>query len=102
MVDREFLQDLIRRAFRDWTPPAGASGIPTGQPAVLQPVWLSPTQVYETIRRHASQLPGVGADKVNKITREQVHDELRSMTEMRRRDANSTREAFAPATPRYP
>jgi hypothetical protein len=102
MVDREFLQDLIRRAFRDWTPPAAASGVPTGRPALLQPVWLSPTQVYETIRRHATQLPGVAADKVNKITREQVHVELRSMPEMRRREANTTREAFAPATPGHP
>jgi hypothetical protein len=101
MIDRELLQDLIRRTFRDWTPPT-ASDQAGGQRAVLQPTWLTVTQVLDTIRRHATQLPGIGADKVHKITRDQVHDELRSMPEMRRRDANTVREAFAPAPPRHP
>ncbi len=102
MVDREFLRDLILRVFNDWEGPPAREAREEGGRAVLRPVWLSVSQVFEAIRAHATQLPGVGKDQVNRITREQVHDELRSMTNVRRRDANTPREAFALSLPGHP
>lgn len=95
MVDRAFLQDLIRRAFREWKPADATPPGVGGQPAVLRPVtWLSARQVHEAIRHHATQLPGVAADTVHKIKLDQVQVELRHMPGVRRRDANTAREAF--------
>lgn len=93
-VDREFLQDLIRRALSDWAgPPPAKPG--EGGRVTLQPVWLSVSQIHERIKRHATQLPGVGKDQVNRITRVQLEDELRAMQDLRRRDLNTPSEAYA-------
>lgn len=97
MVDRAFLQDLIHRAFREWKPAHTdpEPGLVGSQPAVLRLVtWLTARQVLDVIRRHATQLPGVAADAVHKIKLDQVLDELRHMPGVRRRDANTPREAF--------
>jgi len=95
MVDREFLQDLIRRTFREWKPADASPGRVGSSPAVMRPVtWLSARRVHETIRHHATQLPGVAADKVHKIRLEQVLEELRHMPGIRRRDANTVHEAY--------
>ncbi|MCO5167235.1 MAG: hypothetical protein M9894_12855 [Planctomycetes bacterium] len=96
-VDREFLQDLIRRALTEWAgPPAVAEA--EGGRAVLHPVWLSVSQIHERIKSHATQLPGVGKDQVNRITRVQLQDELRAMKDIRRRDLNTPTEAYALGT----
>lgn len=93
-VDREFLQGLIRRALSEWAgPPPATPG--EGGRVTLQPVWLSVSQIHERIKRHATQLPGVGKDQVNRITRVQLEDELRAMQDIRRRDLNTPGEAYA-------
>ena len=91
MVEREFMRELIRRTFTEWRRPPASQG---GQ-AVVTPVWLTLHQVLETIRAHGTQLPGVGRDKINRVTEQQLYDELRSMPEVRIRDLNSVKEAFS-------
>lgn len=102
MLDREFLRDLIVRAFNDWAGPPATEAREEGGRAVLRPVWLTATQVHEAIRSHATQLPGVGKDRVNRITHERVVDELRAMRDVRRRGANTPWEAFALSSPGHP
>lgn len=102
MVDRDFLRDLIRRVFNDWEGPPARQARDEGGRAVLVPVWLTVTQVHDSIKAHATQLPGVGKDQVSRITREHVRDELCSMPDVRRRDANTVKEAFALAIPGHP
>jgi hypothetical protein len=101
MIDQELLRALIRRTFTEWHQPARQVRGEGGR-AVLEPVWLSGTEIYETIKRRATQLPGVGVDKINPLRRDEVIDALRSMREVRRRDANSVNEAFAWVVPGHP
>jgi hypothetical protein len=101
MVEREFLRDLIRRTFTEWHQPAEPVKGEGGR-ATLTPVWLSLTEVYDTIRRFGTQLPGVGRDQINRITRDQVMDEMRSMTEIRRQNPSTPHERWALSTQRHP
>jgi hypothetical protein len=89
MVEREFLRELIRKTFTEWRAPASQGG-----QAVVTPVWLSVHDVLHTIQSHGTQLPGVGKDQINRITEDQVFDELRAMPEVRARDLNAVKEAF--------
>lgn len=103
MKDREFLRDLILHVFNDWAGPPGTPVREEGSGRLLlRPVWLTATQVHEAIKAHATQLPGVGKDRINRIHRDQVADELRAMPNVRRRDANTPREAFALSIPGHP
>ena len=75
--DRALVQRLIRDAFAR----SGASE-------------LTLAQAFDAIRRCGTQLAGVGADKVSKLRREQVREELFAMKDVRVREANTPRERF--------
>lgn len=78
--DRELLRRLIRDAFARQKSGHGS---------------LTLRELFDTIRRCGTQLEGVGADKVYKVRREQLREELLAMKEVRAHDANTPRERFS-------